>query len=347
MRRSCLAFLFVLALFVSLPSSAVAQGVLALSTPSIAFGNQTVNTESVYQGVTVTNTGGSAVAISNIALTGTNPAQFVISSNYCPASLAAGANCIIHLHFYPQVTGAASAALTFTDNATGSPQSVALTGTALTPAAVSLSATSLAFGSVTVKTESVYQGVTLTNTGGSPLTISSIALTGTNAAQFTISSNYCPASLAAGANCIIHLHFYPQVTGAASAALTFADSATGSPQSVALTGTALTPAAVSLSATSLAFGGVTVKTESVYQGVTLTNTGGSPLSISSVALTGANKAQFLISSNYCPPSLAAGANCVIHLHFYPQVTGAAVAALTITDNATGSPQSVTLTGTGK
>jgi hypothetical protein len=320
---------------------------VSLSATSLAFGNVAFKTESVYQPVTLTNTGGSPLTIRSVALTGTNKTQFLISSNYCPASLAAGANCTIHLHFYPQVTGAATAALTMTDNATGSPQSVTLTGTGVTPAAVSLSTTSIAFGNVTVKTESLYRAVTLTNTGGSPLAISSVALTGTNKTQFLISSNYCPASLAAGANCTIHLHFYPQVTGAATAALTITDNAAGSPQAVTLTGTGVTPAAVSLSTTGIAFGNVTVKTESVFQPVTLTNTGGSPLTISSVALTGTNKTQFLISSNYCPASLAAGANCVIHLHFYPQVTGAATAALTITDNVTGSPQSVTLTGTGK
>jgi hypothetical protein len=320
--------------------------VVSLSATTLAFGNVPVNTESVYQPVTLTNTGGSPLTISSVALMGTNETQFLISSNYCPASLAVGANCTIHLHFYPNVTGAATGALTVTDNAADSPQSVTLTGTATTPAAVSLSATSLVFGNVPVNTESVYQPVTLTNTGGSPLTISGIVLTGTNKAQFLISSNYCPASLAAGANCVIHLHFYPQITGAATAALTIADAASGSPQSVSLTGTGTTPAVVSLSATSLAFGNVTVQTESVYQAVAVTNTGGSPLTISGVVLTGTNKTQFLISSNDCPTSLAAGANCVIHLHFFPNATGAATAALTITDNATGSPQSVTLTGTG-
>ena len=212
---------------------------------------------------------------------------------------------------------------------------------------VSLSPTSLAFGNVPVNTESVYQGFTLTNTGGSPLAISSVALTGTNKTQFLISGNTCPASLAAGANCIVHLHFYPTATGAATAALSITDNAAGSPQSVTLTGTATPPAAVSLSTTSLAFGNVPVNTESVYQGFTLTNTGGSPLTFTGVALTGTNKTQFLISGNTCLGSLAAGANCIVHLHFYPTVTGAATAALTVTDNATGSPQSVALTGTGK
>jgi C1A family cysteine protease len=319
----------------------------SLSATTLAFGNVAVNTESLYQGVTLTNTGGGPLSIGSVALTGTNKAQYLISSNYCPASLAAGANCTIHLHFWPTATGAASAALTITDNAAGSPHSVTLTGTGIPQTTVSLSTTSLAFGNVTVNTESVYQGFTLTNTGASAVTFSSVALTGTNKTQFLISGNTCLGSLAAGANCIVHLHFYPKVTGAATAALTVTDNATGSPQSVSLTGTATAPPTVSLSTATLAFGNVAVNTESVYQGFTVTNTGTSPVTFSSVALTGTNKSQFLISGNTCLWNLAAGANCIVHLHFWPTVTGAASAALTITDNATGSPQSVTLTGTGK
>jgi sugar lactone lactonase YvrE len=320
---------------------------VSLSTTSLAFGNVAVNTESLYQGFTLTNTGGSPLSIGSIALTGTNKTQFLISGNTCPASLTAGSGCVIHLHFYPNVTGPASAALTITDNANGSPQSVTLTGTGNPLPTVSLSTTSLAFGNVAVNTESAYQGFILTNTSGNPLSIGSVALTGTSKTQFLVSANTCPATLAAGAGCTIHLHFYPNVTGPASAALTITDNAIGSPQSVTLTGTATPPPTVSLSTTTIAFGNVTVKTESLYQPFTLTNTGGSPLTITGIALTGTNKTQFLISSNYCPTSLSAGANCTIHLHFYPTVTGPATAALTITDNATASPQSVTLTGTGK
>jgi hypothetical protein len=327
-----------------LNETVVTPAAVSLSSTSIAFGNQAVKTESTYRPVTLTNTGGSPLTIGSIALTGTNRAQFLVSSNYCPASLAAGANCAIHLHFYPQLAGAAVAALTISDNAAGSPQSVTLTGTGTAPA-VSLSPTTIAFGNQAVKTESTYLGVTLTNTGTASLTIAGIALSGSNETQFLISSNTCPATLAVGANCVIHMHFYPQATGAAVAALTITDSAAGSPQSVTLTGTGTAPA-VTLAPTSIAFGFVPVNTESAIQPVTLTNIGTASLTITSIALTGTNEAQFLISSNTCPASLAAGANCVIHLRFYPQVIGAASATLSITDNATGSPQSVALTGTG-
>ncbi len=328
---------------------------ISLSAASLAFGNAFVSTPQAVANVTaaqtvlLTNTGTGPLTITNIALTGTNKAAF-LTSNTCPASLAAGTNCTIRLRFWPLATGSASAALTITDNASASPQSVALTGTG-TNAVASVSTTSLAFGPQALNTATAAQTVTLTNTGTGPLTITSIAPTGPNSASFVVSSNTCPASLAAGANCAISVSFEPQATGPASAALTIADNAATSPQGVSLSGTGGN-AVPSLSVTNLAFGDAAVSTpqtvanETAAQTVTLTNTGAGPLTISSIALTGTNKAAF-VTSNNCPASLAAnGGNCAIRIRFWPQATGSASAALTITDNALTSTQSVVLSGTG-
>jgi hypothetical protein len=110
---------------------------LSLSSTSLAFGAQIVGTESREQTVTLTNTGGSTLIISSIVLTGQNPTSFLMS-NSCPAHLAAGGYCSIQLAYYPQSVGRASASLTITDNASGSPQAVLLTGTGYTRSAVSL-----------------------------------------------------------------------------------------------------------------------------------------------------------------------------------------------------------------
>jgi hypothetical protein len=105
-----------------------------------------------------------------------------------------------------------------------------------TAAPVTLSATSLSFGAVTVGSSSASQSVTLTNTGTATLTVSSIAVTGTNASSFVFANN-CGTSVAVGASCTIHGHFAPTTKGALTAAITITDSAAGSPQSIALTGT--------------------------------------------------------------------------------------------------------------
>jgi hypothetical protein len=101
----------------------------------------------------------------------------------------------------------------------------------------------------------------------------------------------------------------------------------------------------SLSATSLSFGSLHVGSSSNSGTVTLTNPGDVALSITSIAVTGANASSFVFS-NSCGTSLAAGANCVIDGQFAPTTIGAMTASVTITDNAGNSPQTIALSGTG-
>ena len=122
-----------------------------------------------------------------------------------------------------------------------------------------------------------------------------------------------------------------RLTGAMTAAIAITDTASGTPQSIALTGTG-TNTTVSLSATSLSYGDVTVGTASASKSVTLTNTGSATLAIADIAVTGTNASSFGFA-NSCGTSLAAGANCSIHGHFAPAATGAMTAAITMTDMA--------------
>src|SRR5207248_1952863 len=103
--------------------------------------------------------------------------------------------------------------------------------------------------------------------------------------------------------------------------------------------------AVSLSPTSLSFGNQNINTTSAAQTVTLTNSGGGSLTISSIAVTGTNAGDFAQTNN-CPSTLAAGASCTISVTFTPTASGTRSASVSITDNAAGSPQSVSLSGSG-
>jgi hypothetical protein len=100
--------------------------------------------------------------------------------------------------------------------------------------------------------------------------------------------------------------------------------------------------AVSLSPTSLTFGSTTVFTTSAPQTITLTNTGSSQLNVSTVTVTG----DYAADGSSCIPSVAAGLTCSIVVTFTPTVAGTRTGTITITDNASGSPQTVSLTGTG-
>ena len=325
---------------VALSGTGVAAPV-TLSATSLSFASTTVGSSSGSQAVTMTNNGTTALSITSIAVTGTNATSFVFA-NSCGTSLAAGANCSIHGHFAPTTGGALKASITITDSAPGSPQSITLSGTGAEPP-VSLSATSLAFGSVNVGAISASQSVTVTNNGTAALTITSINVTGADASSFVFSDN-CGTSLAAGANCSIHGHFAPAAGGSLTASITITDSAASSPQSIALSGTGVVPP-VTLSATSLAFPATAVGSASNSQSVTMTNTGTAALTITSIAVTGANASSFVFA-NSCGTSLAVGANCSIHGHFGPTTTGALTATIVITDSAAGSPQSISLSGTG-
>jgi Abnormal spindle-like microcephaly-assoc'd, ASPM-SPD-2-Hydin len=102
---------------------------------------------------------------------------------------------------------------------------------------------------------------------------------------------------------------------------------------------------ISLSASSLSFGSQAIGTASASQSVTLTNTGRASTTITSIEVTGTNASSF-VSQSTCGSSLAAKASCVIQVHFSPAAAGAMTAAVSIVDSAKGSPQTISLSGTG-
>ena len=329
----------------------VGASAVTLSPSGLSFSGQAVGTTSSAQTVTLTNNATTALTISGIAVTGTNPGDFAQTST-CPlgpSTLAAGASCTISVSFTPTATGTRSASLAVSDSASSTPQAVSLSGSATDPSpGVGLSPASLTFGSQPLNTTSTAQTVTLTNTGSAALTITSFSFTGTNPGDFA-QTNTCPVSpstLAAGGTCSISVTFTPTAAGTRAASLSVADNAASSPQSVAVSGSATAPA-VGLSPASLTFSTLPVGTTSGVQTVTLTNTGNAPLTISSIGMAGANPGDFA-QTNTCPTgasTLAAGASCTISVTFAPTAAGTRTASVALADNAAGSPQTVGLTGT--
>jgi hypothetical protein len=206
---------------------------------------------------------------------------------------------------------------------------------------VGLSA-ALNFGNQNVGTTSAPQNVTVTNTGNKNLNITAITFTGTNPGDFS-QTNTCSVAVAAGKTCTISVSFTPAATGARSANLSITDNAPDSPESLAVSGTGVSSGspAVSLNPTSLTFATQLVGTTSPGQTVTLTNTGTGALSITSITSSG-DYAQ----TNNCGSTVNAGASCTITVTFTPTAPNTRTGAVTITDNAPDSPQSVSLTGTG-
>jgi hypothetical protein len=190
--------------------------------------------------VTLTNNGGATLNVSNVGITGTDAAQFAQTNN-CTA-VAAGQSCTINVTINPTGTaGARSAVISVTDDASGSPHSVNITGTAGTPTA-DLSPTSLAFPNTAVGTTSAAKTITLTNNGNAPTLVNGATISGTNAADFAVSANTC--GLAGGVlpttTCTISVTYKPSTGNAETATLTIADNVGTGSQTVALTSAAST-----------------------------------------------------------------------------------------------------------
>jgi hypothetical protein len=173
----------------------------------------------------------------SLATGATSPIQTFTVTNSTGA-LAGGATCTVDVAFAPVAAGALSATLQVNDDAPGSPQTAALTGTATAPPAptADLSLSALTFAATLSGTPSASQTVTVTNNGAVALAITNIALTGTNPGDFTVSNN-CGTSLAVSAACTMTAIFQPTAGGARAATITLTDNATVTTQSVALTGT--------------------------------------------------------------------------------------------------------------
>lgn len=170
----------------------------------------------------------------------------------------------------------------------------------------------------------------------------------TSACPLLTSGAAQPGTLAAGATCVLPISFQPAATGTVYGTLTLTDNNlnTAGPayaaQTIALSGAA--PVAT-ISASMLAFGPQQAQTASAPQQITLTNTGSAPLTISNISVSGTSSSAFDFP-NPCGASLAAGASCAIAGNFTPSTAGPMAATLTITDNASGSPQIVFLNGAG-
>ena len=299
---------------------------ISFSATSLAFPAQIAGTTSAAQTVTLTNAGKEALPI-----TGITSSKDFSQTNTCGASLAAGANCAISVTFQPSVLGADSGSISIAESL-GNPLRINLSGTGLS--AVNVSPASLAFGQQMVNTTSAPQTVTLTNNGPTPLTIYNIAI-GFSFHQ----TNTCGTSVASGVSCTISVTFNPVSASAQAQSLFLDDSAAGSPQIVALTGTGYST--VTLSPTSLTFGPQLAGTASAAQTVTLTNGGTTSLAIASITSAG-NFTQ----TNNCGTSVAPAGNCTITVNFRPALVGDQSGSISITDNATNSPQIIGLDGAG-
>ncbi len=289
----------------------------------------------------VLNGGEAPLVISAINVTGPNSGDFALSGQTaCIAkSITPGptTQCSFEVGFTPSTNNFESAFVSVTDNAPGSPQILELRGLPSGPPSASISPASHDFGSQPENTSSDGQTIALSNTGGQPLTLSAFSIGGDDAAQFSEPASTCFSgeTLASGASCTVQVLFGPKATGVFHAELDFTDNSgnvANSKQEVPLTGTGIASAPVAnIAPTSLGFGSQIIATSSAPESVTLTNKGSAALSVTGIAVTGTNAADFAIAAGgTCPAgggTVAIGSSCTVAVRFAPHAVGTSSASL--------------------
>ncbi|MBZ5561592.1 MAG: SBBP repeat-containing protein [Acidobacteriia bacterium] len=192
--------------FVAEISPASAPG-LAIMPQKVDFGNQTVSVRSAAQAITVADVGTQPLSITEITSSSTD---FVETDNCIGTVPAGGGTCTINVTFTPSAQGSETATLTVTDNASGNPHTINLSGTGA-------------------------QTVTITNTGTSTLSITNIGATG----DYSETNTCTTGLLNVGESCSVSIVFNPTATGGRNGNLSISDNAVGSPQVVPLSGTGL------------------------------------------------------------------------------------------------------------
>jgi len=318
---------------IPLSGTGTAPGTLTENPSSLNFGNvQVGNNQTLAE--TLTNSGGSSVTITQAAVTGSG---FSVNGLSLPLTLAPGQNSpSFNVVFAPQSAGVASGNLSITSNASNPTLNIPLSGTGTTPGTLTANPSSLNFGNVQVGNNQTLSE-TVTNVGGSSVTISQDTVTGT---AFSVTGLNPPLTLTSGQSITFGVIFTPPSAGSASGNLAVSSNASNPTLNLALSGTGTAAGQLTVTPASLAFGNVVVGTSENLP-TTLSATG------ASVTVKSANvsSSEFTLSGLSFPVTIAVGNNVQFTVAFTPQATGAASGTVSFASNASNSPV-LSLSGTG-
>jgi hypothetical protein len=161
---------------------------------------------------------------------------------------------------------------------------------------------------------------------------------------FSVSGYALPLNVNVGNQTTIAVAFLPTSVGAASGNIPIVSNAPTSPTSVGLNGTGIAATlTLGISPASLSFGNVTTNASSALQDLTITNTGNSSVTISQITLSGSG---YSMTGGSAPVTLAASQSLLLTIQFSPTAPGSVSGSISIVSSASGSPASVSLSGTG-
>ena len=307
-------------------------GQLSVGPTPLNFGNVTVGTTGT-QPVTLSASGASVTVSSD---TSSNP-QYVLKGASFPFTIPAGQSVQYTVSFTPTGGGTVSGSLSFTSNASNSPN-VTLSGTGTIAAGqLSVAPAPLNFGNVTVGTTGT-QPITLSASGAS-VTVSADT---SNNSQFALVGAALPFTISAGQSKTYNVSFTPTAGGTVTGSLSFTSNASNTPSlSLSGTGTTATAGQLSVAPAPLNFGNVTVGSTGT-QPITLSASGAS-VTVSSDA---SSSSQYVLNGASFPFTIPAGQSVQYNVSFTPTVSGTVAGSLTFTSNAATSKTTESLTGVG-
>jgi hypothetical protein len=310
---------------------------LSLNTATLQFGSVRSGSSKTLT-FTATNSGPASVTVSGVSI---SSKYFTLLSPTVPMTVAAGQSVSVSVNFAPDAAGSFAATATVTSDASNTSMTLSLSGTGTSSSEsgdLGSSPSSEAFGSITIGSQQS-ETFTLTNNSSANVDISAVSITGTG---FQLSGITPPLTLAGSQSTTFKVVFAPQSAGAVSGGVTITSDASNSPLTVALSGTGTTVVGqLSLSPPTLALGSVAVGASGSAQGA-LSATGASV----DVSSAGTNNAAFSLTGLTLPATVPAGQSVPFTITFRPTATGAATATLSFSSNASNSPTTGALTGTG-
>ena len=309
--------------------------IIALSgTATTASVAPTITTQPANQTVTAGQAASFTVAAGGTAplsyqwqKNGANIAGATSSSYTTPATVTGDSGSTFRVVVNNSAGTVTSAAAALTVNATPTPT-------------IQVSSNSINFGNSAVGS-SLSQALIVTNTGTATLTITQVTASG---AAFSVSGFSLPLNVNAGKQTTITVVFLPTAVGAASGSISIVSNAPTSPTAVSLSGTGVAATlTLGINPTSLSFGNEITGTSSAPQSATITNTGNSNVTISGITASGAG---YSVTGGSTPVTLSPSQNLALSVTFSPTTAGSASGSISIASNATGSPATITLSGTG-
>lgn len=308
------------------------------------FGTLTIGGNAT-RSISITNSGGAALAITSLVLTASAEYNYVAGTPVPPFSLAAGRGTNVTLRYTPVDVGVDTGSLVIGSDDPNAPQvSVSLTGAGQAPVAlpsVSVTPLALGFGDIRTGSSSTLK-VTVNNTGGAVAHLGAPSVAGS--ADFATSAT--AFDVAAGGAVDVFVQYAPSGVGADSGTLTFtSNDPSNATINVSLTGRGV-QSALSVTPATVSFGSV-VTNGTVTRLVTIVNSGSASAQVSGLTLSGTAEFSLGAATPALPFTVAAGANMDVSLSYKPTNVGSDSGSLDIASDDPSHPHlAVALSGSG-